>query len=502
VRLGKCQAAPQINTGESTMKKIYSVILIGYLLINIDIQAQTSYEKWIGGPYSGDVASKIIPASDGGFIIVGAWTVDYGQSWDTETDAAIIKIDETGSIVWRTMIPTVARYTSADLFKGVAPASDGGYLAVGVIQTANDVGKEDVLIAKFNTNGDTVWTRRYDIAAYDCANAVVPAGDEGYIIAGRCGPLGDDNILLLKINSSGDTLWTRKWGGTLADKINDVISSGDGNFYAVGCIQNQSTYVLSDYIIKLSTTGDTLWTKRITGGEAISVRPTADGGYIIAEKQAIVKVDADFIETWRKNVSTFLGMMGGNVRCAIPITGGGYVAAGKSDEMSPSFNQQLFVARFNATGDSIWVKRFGEGTNYKQDEAFSVIEASDGGFLSVGFTNRGSSMDIYLVKVTSDGLTAIENQNGISPISFILEQNYPNPFNPATTIKYSIPQVSHVNISVYDLIGREVAILVNETQSAGSHQMTFKAQNLSSGIYFYKLTAGRITHIKKMTLIK
>lgn len=85
---------------------------------------------------------------------------------------------------------------------------------------------------------------------------------------------------------------------------------------------------------------------------------------------------------------------------------------------------------------------------------------------------------------------------------FALEQNYPNPFNPTTSISYSIPQNEFVTLKVYDVIGNEVATLVNTVQERGKHEVNFNAANLSSGIYFYKLTAGNSIQIKKMMLVK
>jgi hypothetical protein len=85
---------------------------------------------------------------------------------------------------------------------------------------------------------------------------------------------------------------------------------------------------------------------------------------------------------------------------------------------------------------------------------------------------------------------------------FSLAQNYPNPFNPATNIKYSVQSRSHVKLAVYDMLGHEVAVLVNEVQNAGSQLVSFDAGNLPSGMYFYKLEAGDQVFTKKMTLLK
>jgi Secretion system C-terminal sorting domain len=93
------------------------------------------------------------------------------------------------------------------------------------------------------------------------------------------------------------------------------------------------------------------------------------------------------------------------------------------------------------------------------------------------------------------------------PNEFILEQNYPNPFNPVTKIKFTIPQdgrreARNVSLKVYDVLGREVATLVNEEKSAGEYEITFDAAKLSSGIYYYELKSGDFRLIKKMILLK
>jgi hypothetical protein len=91
---------------------------------------------------------------------------------------------------------------------------------------------------------------------------------------------------------------------------------------------------------------------------------------------------------------------------------------------------------------------------------------------------------------------------------YSLEQNYPNPFNPSTTIRYEFPQQSFVTIKIYDILGNEIATLVNEEKSAGSYEIEFNAVgtsrdlSLPSGIYFYKLQAGNFVETKKMVLQK
>jgi hypothetical protein len=89
-----------------------------------------------------------------------------------------------------------------------------------------------------------------------------------------------------------------------------------------------------------------------------------------------------------------------------------------------------------------------------------------------------------------------------SPEEFTLEQNYPNPFNPATTISFSIPSGAVTSLKVYDIIGNEVATLVDEEKHAGVYEINFNASALSSGVYFYQLTAGGFIQTQKMVLLK
>lgn len=100
-------------------------------------------------------------------------------------------------------------------------------------------------------------------------------------------------------------------------------------------------------------------------------------------------------------------------------------------------------------------------------------------------------------KPPEEDFTAIE-----LPVDFALQQNYPNPFNPATVIKYALPTEEHVKLLIYNMVGQEISILVNEVQSAGYKSASFKANNLPSGIYTYRLTAGTFTDVKKMMLVK
>ena len=101
-----------------------------------------------------------------------------------------------------------------------------------------------------------------------------------------------------------------------------------------------------------------------------------------------------------------------------------------------------------------------------------------------------------------NNISSIEALNNGAVFDFHLEQNYPNPFNPSTKIKYSIPHISNVKIKIYDILGSEIEILLNEEKPAGTYEITWYAEGLPSGIYFYRIQAGDFVETKKMMFIK
>lgn len=107
---------------------------------------------------------------------------------------------------------------------------------------------------------------------------------------------------------------------------------------------------------------------------------------------------------------------------------------------------------------------------------------------------------LFVIKMITNPVGIGNNQN--IPDEFSLRQNYPNPFNPSTTIEYSIPENTHVSLRVFDALGRQVGLLVDEYRLAGKHSINYDASMLSSGIYYYSVTAGAYKETRKMTLVK
>jgi hypothetical protein len=127
-----------------------------------------------------------------------------------------------------------------------------------------------------------------------------------------------------------------------------------------------------------------------------------------------------------------------------------------------------------------------------------IVDRVRGTATEVGPTG---TTDLFAIAM-SDALTGADHQALPDPLLWGLEQNFPNPFNPRTVIGYQLPVVSDVKLVVFDLLGREVAVLVDGKADAGAHQVTFDGAGLSSGVYVCRLTAGTFTGSRKMLLAK
>ena len=185
-----------------------------------------------------------------------------------------------------------------------------------------------------------------------------------------------------------------------------------------------------------------------------------------------------------------------------------------STNISEFKTQQVYIANSGSAQlniDSITISdsRFSLSLNNNSIEPYSSKKAllqflpdsllTYNALLKV-YTNGGIK-EIVLTGIGKDNTVNVEDKN-FTPIVFALEQNYPNPFNPSTKIKWQSPISSWQTLKVYDLLGNEVATLLDEYRSAGNYEVNFNASDLSSGIYFYQLRLGNNLEAKKMMLLK
>ena len=202
--------------------------------------------------------------------------------------------------------------------------------------------------------------------------------------------------------------------------------------------------------------------------------------------------------------STTNGMTGGD--SIMSTTNGG------NDWLSP-LTQPLgtgIITGITGVSDNWWVTRYSTSIYYSPDNGSTWFEdyaAPSGNYTHIAKARNGSNIVLWAVR-TEGGISRSEIPIGVAPVSnnipkkYNLMQNYPNPFNPSTKIRFDIPNSGNVKLTIFDELGREVAVLVNNKLNAGSYSADFNGSNISSGVYFYRITAGDYTMTKKMILSK
>jgi hypothetical protein len=186
---------------------------------------------------------------------------------------------------------------------------------------------------------------------------------------------------------------------------------------------------------------------------------------------------------------------------------GGYANQGYSVSLSADGNTAIIGGVSDSSGvGAAWMFRRDGGmwSQYGQKlvgtggdthlEGTSVALSSDG---TTAIVSGEGTAWVFIRIATADGEQPLE-----VPRQFGLDQNYPNPFNPSTTIRYGVPERSHVSLAVYNQLGQQVAVLQNGEQEARYHDVKFDASNLPSGVYFYRLQAGSYVETRKLCLVR
>ncbi len=150
-------------------------------------------------------------------------------------------------------------------------------------------------------------------------------------------------------------------------------------------------------------------------------------------------------------------------------------------------------------GLGVWRKPTAGGTHRENGGQFVFINGRPYRYNS---EQLSSNIEYILENFFSESKETAIGQADNIPVSYKLEQNYPNPFNPKTMIKYQLPMTNEVELSVFNLLGQKVAILITEKQQAGYHQVEWDASGFASGIYYYQLVAGEYREVKKMILLR
>jgi photosystem II stability/assembly factor-like uncharacterized protein len=418
---------------------------------------------WYGGTdYFENIESSPMMITGGGTVFAcgkvdGVYrSTDHGTSWIPSgprgEDAFSLMVEKTGKIL------------AGTLGSGIYSSENGG---LGWVQIPPDSVSEDV----FSLVGD---------------GAMLYAGtDEG-------------------VYGSTDGM---HWANVSKQQI-------AGSAYAVSVSNTGSIFAGTNFGVYRSTDHGATWNQSGLSGSGVFFLATAPDGHLYAgTKSNGIFASTDNGVTWRSrgvvrediealavNDSgiVFVGVYGGILRSR---------NGGISWEEKDFAQSYVYALAFHSSQTVFAGSYDGVYVSYDNGDHWNLLNNRGLGqtfVLSLATDNNGN---LYAgtyhggVYRTVQAFTSVETPR-LAPGAFRLDQNYPNPFNPTTTVSFVIRHSSFVTLRVYDVLGREVATLVNEVKQAGDYTVEWKAEGIASGVYFYRLTAGSYSEIKKMLFLR
>jgi hypothetical protein len=239
-------------------------------------------EEWarIYGGSGWDWGNCVQQTMDGGYII-GGGTDSYG-TYPGTPDLWLIKTDSLGNIQWTR---TYGGFGWEECYF-IRQTTDGGYIAVG-LQSSSPISPDDVYLIKTDSDGDTLWSKTFDVTDYDEGYCVQQTFDGGYIIAGHTQVLGMNtgDVLLIKTDENGHSQWIRTLGDELWDEGYSIQQTADGGYIIAGATQNYGAIGIDLYLVKTDSLGNETWHWTYGGTNDDRTRciaATSDGGYIVS----------------------------------------------------------------------------------------------------------------------------------------------------------------------------------------------------------------------------
>jgi hypothetical protein len=422
----------------------------------------------------------------------------------------------------------------------------------------------DYCTIKYNSNGVQQWIQYYDGPAHgiDQAQAIVTDNAGNIYVTGFSSIDGGYNFsyTTIKYSSDGRQLWTQSYGYGMWTYANAMKIDDSCNVYVTG--ENNANAVT----IKYDSTGRQVWVQSYsglgiggrTGTKSIDL-DNYHNVYITGFSQGIqtlhdyftIKYSSSGVQQWvkRYNIDSTDGDNEAN-SIAVDNADNVYVSGFSYSNSDP---MKLTTLKYSNSGDLLWVKRdssiLAKMTTYMDIDRNCNIYVTGGwglsipheAFLTIKYDSSGNQQykivyyveddisdpnciklddkfNVYLSGSSSMKMCTIKysqtvgviKNGGQIPGCFKLYQNYPNPFNPTTKIKFEIPLTNggglsrgmFTKLTVYDILGRKIAVLIDQSMKPGTYEVEWDASNYPSGVYFYKLTAGDFTQTKKMVLLK
>ncbi len=447
----------------------------------------------------------IVSDSSGGAIIT--WEDARNGNYDIYAQ----RVNASGAVQWTANGVAICTATANQNNPVITSDGSGGAI---ITWWDSRNGNYDIYAQRVNASGAVQWTTDGDSICTVTGNQLYPVivsdGSGGAIITWYDSRNGNYDIYAQRVNASGLVQWTAN-GVAICTAANDqtfptIVSDGSGG--AIITWQDLRGSDQDIYAQRVNASGLVQWT---ANGVAIC---TATG---LQENPTIVPDGlGGAIITWDNLRNSNYDIYAQHVAAdaALPIQLASMSATTLTTGVQLDWttvsetNSLGFYVERNApsTGTFTTLSDLipGAGTSLQQHQyQWTDAKVTNG---SYNYRLRlvdldGTTTYSNPITVTVSGLLGVGDTRSL-PTQFALQQNYPNPFNPSTVINYELPTAAYVHLTVYDMLGKEVATLINGTQDAGYKSVQFSAENLPSGIYAYRLTAGSYVEVKKMAILK
>jgi len=257
------------------------------------------------------------------------------------------------------------------------------------------------------------WDRTFGGKDWDEAESIIQTKDGGYVVAGYTWSkgAGSKDVWVIKLDKDGNKVWDRTFGGYHPDEADSIVQARDGGYVVAGWTESKGAGKADVWVIKLDKDGNKVWDRTFGGGNddrAYSIIQTKDGGYVVAgytESRGagkadvwVIKLDKDGNKVWDR---TFGGYHPDEADSIVQARDGGYVVAGWTESKGAG-RADAWVIKLDENGNKVWDKTFG-GKDW--DEAKSIIQTKDGGYVVAGYTeSRGAGRaDAWVIKLDENG---------------------------------------------------------------------------------------------------
>jgi hypothetical protein len=404
-----------------------------------------------------------------------------------------LKYDPNGNLLWDNLISGTWAFT----VRSIVDPSGNIYVTGRAWQYTATY---DFVTVKYAPDGTQLWFDTFDQnGGFHTPTSMELDQSNNLFITGG-GQSG--GLITVMYNNAGERQWVKEETGTAGQSIR---VDGLGGIFITGSYYDVNTQTGNDIrLIKYDYSGNLLWQKFYDFGNS--------------EYGKLINIDSQsniYITGYGDLPGEFLGWLtskfdsSGNLlwynRFKLNQTWEEYpyfALTGPEDEIYITGNvgvvsggttyQGMETVRYNSDGSNPWVAEVNQYAGIGKGLALG----SDLSLYAVG-------MFYYsIIKYSQSIPTGVEETSTKIPEAFILEQNYPNPFNPSTKIRFSIASNEFVTLKVYNVLGSEIAALINDELNAGSYEVDFNSEGLTSGVYFYTLSTNNFTNTRKMILTK